>query len=118
MSNNSNFDDGNIRLIEQMVIEKYLVVGDYQVIKLGNISCLKNLETTVLVKITDEDKLPEKTAKTKKISRGMEALTSARFKMFDKLRELRLEIAREESMPPYIIFSGKTLIDMAVKVQG
>ena len=36
--------------------------------------------------------------------------------MFEKLRELRLEIAREESMPPYIIFSDKTLIDMAVKV--
>ena len=104
------------RLIEQMVIERYLVVGDYQVIKLGDISCLKNPEGTVLVKITDEDKLTEKTAKTKKISKGMEALTSAGFKLFNKLRELRLEIAREESMPPYIVFSDKTLIDMAVKV--
>lgn len=36
--------------------------------------------------------------------------------MFEKLRVLRLEIAREESMPPYIIFSDKTLIDMCVKL--
>ena len=36
--------------------------------------------------------------------------------MFDKFRELRLQIAREENMPPYIIFSDKTLIDMAVKM--
>ena len=26
-----------------------------------------------------------------------------------------MEIAREESMPPYIVFSDKTLIDMCVK---
>lgn len=104
------------RLMEQMVLEGYLVVGDYQVMKLGDISGLKNPEATVLVKITEEDKLPERSAKTKKISKGMESLTSAGFKLFHKLKELRLEIAREENMPPYIIFSDKTLIDMAAKV--
>ena len=104
------------RLVEQMVLEGYLLVGDYQVIRLGDFSALKNPETTVLVKITDEDKLPERSAKTKKKSKGMESLTSAGFKLFEKMKELRLEIAREESMPPYIIFSDKTLIDMSVKV--
>lgn len=104
------------RLIGQLVLEGYLLVGDYQVLKLGNIMGLKNLEAKVLVKITDEDKLPERTTKAKKTSKGMESLTSAGFKLFDKLRELRLEIAREEGMPPYIIFSDKTLIDMAAKV--
>lgn len=104
------------RLIEQLVMEGYLFVGDYQVIKMGDIGALKSPDTKVSVKITDEDKLPERTAKTKKKVKGMESLTSAGFKLFDKLRELRLEIAREESMPPYIIFSDKTLIDMAIKV--
>lgn len=104
------------RLVEQLVLEGYLLVGDYQVIKLGNITGLKNPETKVFVKITDEDKLPERVAKTKKKAKGMEALTSAGFKLFGKLKELRREIAREECMPPYIIFSDKTLIDMAVKV--
>lgn len=103
------------RLIEQLILEGYLIIGDYQVIKMGDISGLKNPETTVLVKITDEDKLPERAFKTKKKSVGMESLTSVGFKLFNKLRELRLEIAREERMPPYIIFSDKTLIDMAVK---
>ena len=104
------------RLVEQLVLEGYLFVGDYQVLKLGDISGLKNPEKKVLVKISDEDKLTEKTTKTKKKSNGMESLTSAGFKLFDKLRELRLRIAREENMPPYIIFTDKTLIDMAVKV--
>ena len=66
--------------------------------------------------ISGMNKIPEKTTKTKKKSNGMEALTAAGFKLFDKLSEPRLHIAREEHMPPYIIFSDKTLIDMAVKV--
>ncbi len=104
------------RLMEQLVMEGYLTVGDYQVIKLGDISGLKNPEAAILVKITDEDKLPKKTAKEKKKTKGMESLTSAGFKLFEQLRELRLVIAREEKMPPYIIFNDKTLIDMAAKV--
>ena len=104
------------RLLEQMVMEGYLVVGDYQVIKLGDISALKDADTKVLVKITDEDKLPEKAAKPKKKAKGTESLTSAGFQLFDKLRALRLEIAREEKMPPYIVFSDKTLIDMAARM--
>jgi ATP-dependent DNA helicase RecQ len=104
------------RLMEQLVLEGYLMVGDYQVIKLGNITGLKNPDAKVLVKITDEDKLPERTSKAKNTSKGKDSLTQAGFILFDKLRELRLEIAREEGMPPYIIFSDKTLIDMAAKV--
>lgn len=104
------------RLVEQMVAEGYLRVGDYQVVKLGNFQALKDPETTVMVKITDDDKLPQRAEKTKKKTNGKDALTTAGFKLFDKFRELRLQIAREENMPPYIIFSDKTLINMAVKM--
>ena len=104
------------RLVEQMVAEGYLRVGDYQVVKLGNFQALKDPETTVMVKITDDDKLPQRAEKPKKKTNGKDALTAIGFKLFDKFRELRLQIAREENMPPYIIFSDKTLIDMAVKM--
>ena len=103
------------RLIEQLVLEGYLRVGDYQVLKLGDISGLKNPAASVSIKITDEDKQPEKAAKTKKKAKSVETLTSSGYKLFERLKKLRLEIAREESMPPYIIFSDKTLIDMAAK---
>ena len=124
------------RLIDQLVLEGYLKLGDYQVVKLGDISTLKSPDAKVLVRITDEDKLPTKAARTKeraaraeksknKSSRTKnskeksvnrkESLTPAELKLFEKLRELRLQIAREESMPPYIVFSDRTLIDMAVK---
>ena len=124
------------RLIDQLVLEGYLKLGDYQVVKLGDISNLKSPDAKVLVRITDEDKLPTKaarakeraartvksknkssrtkTSKEKSVNRK-ESLTPDELKLFEKLRELRLQIAREEGMPPYIVFSDRTLIDMAAK---
>lgn len=47
--------------------------------------------------------------------RKSDILNSKGLELFERLRTLRTEIAREESMPPYIIFSDKTLVDMCVK---
>lgn len=105
-----------MRLVEQLVLEGYLEVGAYQVLKMGDINKLKNPENKVFVKITDEDKLPTAKTKPEKRQIGISSLTSSGYKLFDKLRELRLEIAREDNLPPYIIFNDKTLIEMAVKV--
>ena len=104
------------RLIEELLLEGYIATGEYQVLKLGDISRLKNTETKVLVKITDEDKMDKRKEKPKKNKKGMDSLTSAGFKLFDKLKELRLEIARAEKIPPYIVFNDKTLIDMCAKI--
>ena len=104
------------RLIEELLLEGYIATGEYQVLKLGDISRLKNTKTKVLVKITDEDKITKRKEKPKKNKKGMDSLTSAGFKLFDKLKELRLEIARAEKIPPYIVFNDKTLIDMCAKM--
>ena len=104
------------RLIEELLLEGYIQTGEYQVLKLGDISKLKLKDTKVLVKITDEDKVTNRKLKSKKNIKGMDSLTSSGFKLFDKLKELRLEIAREEKMPPYIVFNDKTLIDMCAKM--
>jgi len=104
------------RLIEELLLEGYIATGEYQVLKLGDISRLKNTETKVLVKITDEDKVTNRKLKPKKNINSMDSLTSAGFKLFDKLKELRLEIARAEKIPPYIVFNDKTLIDMCAKM--
>lgn len=104
------------RLIEELLLEGYIATGEYQVLKLGDISRLKNTETKVLVKITDEDKITKRKEKPKSNKKGIDSLTSKGFKLFDRLKELRLEIAREEKMPPYIVFNDKTLIDMCAKM--
>lgn len=42
-------------------------------------------------------------------------MDSDSWQLFEKLRELRLQIAKEEKVPPYIVFTDKTLVDMCVK---
>lgn len=104
------------RLIEELLLEGYIATGEYQVLKLGDISRLKNTETKVMIKITDEDKITKRKEKPKKNKKGIDSLTSKGFKFFDKLKELRLEIERAEKIPPYIVFNDKILIDMCAKM--
>ena len=50
-------------------------------------------------------------------SAGTTAANSSRNSaLFETLRQLRLQIAKEESVPPYIVFTNKTLIDMCEKL--
>ena len=66
-------------------------------------------------------KLPPKTApsKTKKPAdqpdRSTQPLADHEARLFEALRELRLKLAREQSVPPYVIFHNATLVDMAKK---
>ncbi|MDO4616103.1 MAG: DNA helicase RecQ [Lachnospiraceae bacterium] len=105
-----------LRLVEQLLLEGYLITGSYRVLKLGDIRRLKEADTKVLIKITDEDKAAGNQAQSKKRTGGMSDLTSAGYRLLDQLKAVRLSIAREEHVPPYIVFSDKTLVDMAVKV--
>lgn len=52
----------------------------------------------------------------RKTNRKSDILNSKGLDFFEVLRNLRTEIAREESLPPYLIFSDRTLIDMCVKL--
>lgn len=105
-------------LISQMTEMGYLYQTQekYSVLKLGNLTPLKDENIRVIMR-TYEEKEPDKKKKIQKAvrKRSTDALTSAGYDLFEVLRKLRLEIAKEESMPPYIIFSDKTLIDMCVK---
>lgn len=108
--------EGEIRLlIDQMITDGYIIqtADKYSVLKIGNISALKDENTRITVREIKEKK--QGTEKVRK-QRSTDALTGEGYKLFEKLRELRLTIAREEAMPPYIIFNDKTLIDMCVKV--
>ena len=63
-----------------------------------------------------EEKEPSRRQQRGSRRRNTDMLTGEGFELFELLRGLRLEIAREEAVPPYIIFSDKTLIDMCVKL--
>ena len=111
-----NHSEAELRgLISQMIAEGYLrqTQGQYSVLQMGDISPLKNENTRVIMR-TFAEKKPEKNKTVQK--RSTDSLTSAGYELFEMLRKLRMEIAREEALPPYIIFNDKTLIDMCVKL--
>lgn len=60
-----------------------------------------------------EKKTKEKTQKALKVSAGGADIDRG---LFEKLRALRLEIARAEKVPPYIVFSDKTLAAMCARM--
>ena len=55
-------------------------------------------------------------AKSKKKRKSQSGeLDSASWQLFERLRALRLKIAGEQRVPPYIVFTDKTLTDMCIK---
>ncbi|MBO5520643.1 MAG: DNA helicase RecQ [Firmicutes bacterium] len=104
-------------LISQMILEGYLTqsADKYSVIRIGNIEPLRNPETHVMVRSHEERQMESGHRAKEQKRRSTDALTRAGFALFDTLRRLRLDIAREEGMPPYIVFSDKTLVDMSAK---
>jgi len=99
-------------LIDQMLAEGYIVQtgGEYSVLQMGDIRRLKDEDTHVIIRKAQERK---ETVNRKK--KHTDSLTSAGFQLFERLRQLRQVIAKEEAIPPYIVFNDKTLIDMCAK---
>ncbi|MBR2764992.1 MAG: DNA helicase RecQ [Blautia sp.] len=103
-------------LISQMILDGYLfqTADKYSVIRLGNIAPLKNPETRVMIRTVKEREAESK--ESRRVRKSTDALTRSGYTLFETLRQLRMTIAREEALPPYIIFSDKTLIDMSARV--
>ncbi len=61
-------------------------------------------------------RLPREEARPKRVKgkRVPGALGEADTSLFEQLRALRMEIARKEGVPPYIVFSDKTLAHMCI----
>ena len=115
-----NRSESELRLlISQLIMDGYLIqtTDKYSVIRLGNIAPLKDEGTRILIRIHDDgkSKRPEHQVKIRG-RKGTDSLTKAGYELFEILRQLRLAVAIEEGMPPYIIFSDKTLIDMSARV--
>ena len=106
-------------LIRQMILEGYLCQTEdqYSGLKIGNKTSSELENALMLVKMYEE-KEPSRRQQRGSRRRSTDMLTGEGFELFEFLRGLRLEIAKEEAVPPYIIFSDKTLIDMCVKLPG
>ena len=87
-------------------------VGEYRVVSLSEYGAQiikERLPVSIHAKRLEEHKRASK--KAKKVASGAFDLST-----FERLRTLRLEISKENSIPPYVVFSDKTLKEMAEKL--
>lgn len=73
-------------------------------------------ESAITMKFAPQKELRPKKAAVRKAPHGKaEDLDAASFALFERLRSLRMELARRQKVPPYMIFSDKTLVDMCLR---
>ena len=95
------------KLLELNAVE----IGEFKVYKLTpfGIEVIKGAHTIELKK----ERLTVQKAETKKRVTYFDDYDT---EMYDKLRDLRTQIASQKGIPPYIVFSDKTLKDLSVKI--
>ncbi len=110
------------QIIQEMIMQEYLAVsnGEYPVLLLGPRKNKLPDCHSLVIKLAKEQK-PKKEGgvshkKWKKTTASV--LPEKDQGLFERLRALRREIAREENIPPYLVFSDRTLVDMCVKKPG
>lgn len=118
------------QVINHLMLNEYLAVtGDeYAIVKLtGKSKEVLSEGKTVIMKMAKETESPARTSgRGSRRENGRNGLGAGHFgtagtafsqedeSLFEKLRRLRTEIAKEEKVPPYIVFSDKTLTHMCM----
>lgn len=108
-------------LISQMMEEGYLrqTKDKYGLLQAtGKAQDIVDGSCTVMVKLEPRSsRVAEEDDRIKgSAGRRSDILNTRGLAFFENLRELRREIAREKGIPPYLIFSDKTLVDMCVRL--
>ena len=115
------------QVMNHLMLNGYLAVtnDEYAIVKLtGKSKGILEEGEQVVMKMAREAEHPAKVAgasagKGRKGRKGLAAAGGAEFTeaeetLFEKLRAVRTEIAKEEKVPPYIVFSDKTLTHMCI----
>lgn len=107
------------QIFNHLVLCGYLMLTNdaYSVVRLtGKSEELYDDSLPVFMKMAKEEEHPAKVKKEKSRLKGMPVteLNETDESLFEKLRILRLKIARSEGVPPYLVFSDKTLVNMCM----
>lgn len=108
------------QIINHLMLNEYLTItnDEYTIVKLtANSAKVLEENAEVMMKMSKEQEREEKVKKVSKRKKSMvqgAELSKEEETLFEKLRTLRMEIARQEKVPPYIVFSDKTLVHMCI----
>lgn len=109
------------QIFNYLVLKEYLYLTDdgYTIVKLTAASRSLLEEAHILtMKMSKELETKKKEKRSRLPKSAVGELGEQDEPLFQKLRALRLEIAREEKIPPYMVFSDKTLIHMCILKPG
>lgn len=107
-------------IMNHLMLQGFLTVtGDeYAIVKLTKESSrILDAGESVIMKMAREREYPPKVQTSGREKRNTAAgisMSPNDAELFEKLRNLRIEIARKEHVPPYIVFSDKTLVSMCM----
>ena len=105
-------------VMNKLIIDGYLYLTNdkYAIVKTDrSVEAVMADKARIIMKLPKDD-VQHTNTETGKSRRKSEILTSKGLDLFEILRQVRTRLAKEEGMPPYIIFSDKTLTDMCVRV--
>ena len=109
------------QIFNYLVLRDYLALTDdgYTIVKLtGSSESLLEGEKHLMMKMPKEQELRKKEKRSRLSKASAGELGEQDETLFQRLRALRLEIAREEKIPPYMVFFDKTLIHMCILKPG
>lgn len=115
------------QIMNYLFMKDYLMLtsDEYAIVKLTEKSgAVLSGQETIVMKMAKEQEHPAKVKSDKNQTGGRKkakslTLTGREFSeeeeiLFERMRALRMEIAKEEKVPPYIVFSDKTLTHMCM----
>ena len=123
----TQYEESKMKSIQEILVGTEQTTGEDRLITLAawmrdtyGSTMIQALKTVIPIKkkVKPKEKKTKTDGSGKKIRKraGLtEDLDAASWQLFERLRQLRLTIAGEQKVPPYIVFSDKTLIDMCVK---
>ncbi len=104
------------QIVNELIFEGYLEMSndEYPVLSLQEKAvCFLEIDGKIFMKLAKEEPEKKKAVKKQKKTGAVSALSEKDLEVFERLRDLRRQIASEEKVPPYIIFSDKTLVLMS-----
>ncbi len=104
------------RISRQLQMKEYIVAtsSEYPILQVGE-KARELLDGTEQLLLREEKKEKQKKeGKTRKREdRSRMAMSNS---IFERLRKVRLDLARQEKVPPYLIFSDRTLVELCQKM--
>ncbi|PWJ48933.1 DNA helicase RecQ [Faecalicatena contorta] len=106
------------QIVNYLILKDYLTLtnDEYPILKLsGQSESILLQEEPIIMKVAKEReqaqiKKEKKSGKSKSVAA---VLDESGEELFEKLRALRMVISKKEKVPPYLVFSDKTLVQMS-----